>query len=183
VGAEYVGRARASRERIVKARIGDDGPAGSLACPGNHDWLNSHALSYEALALPTRLAIVGDVSSRLRLAEIRVRPSRMTFADWGGGNEPSIAVVLRMVTTAPFADEITTIGDLGLHSLARRIERGRPNDDGAVLADLRALADGYRAAVAKGEDFAIATKTGGKWLGAVTTVRGAPVLAVRTFVD
>jgi hypothetical protein len=40
---------------------------------------------------------------------------------------------MRMVATAAFVDRTKTIGDLGLHSLARRIERARPNDDGAVL--------------------------------------------------
>jgi hypothetical protein len=84
-------------------------------------------LGYKALTLPTRLAIVADVNGgRLRVAEIRVRASRMRFTDWGGRNEQSITILLKMVTTAPFVDQITTIGDLGLHSLAWRIERARP---------------------------------------------------------
>jgi hypothetical protein len=191
VGSEHIGRARVLRQKIAKARIGDDDatlrsitPLRPRAAWSSPDWLNSHALSYRALGLPTRLAIVADVDgARLRVAEVRVRSGRMRFPDWSDRVEPSITIVLRMVTTAPFVDRITTIGDLGLHSLARRIERARPNDDGAVLADLRALADGYRAAVAAGGDFAIATKGGGRWRGSVTAVRGAPVLAVRTYVD
>jgi hypothetical protein len=87
-----------------------------------------------------------------------------------------------MVTTAPFHTEDKTLADVGLHGLARRIERGRPNDDAAVLADLKSLADGWRAALAKGGDFSIPTPSGGKWLGSVTAVKGAPMLAVRTFV-
>jgi hypothetical protein len=181
------------RQKIVKARLGDDDaalrfikplrPRPGWPAPDNPDWLYSHALGYKALALPTRLAIISDINGgRLRVAEIRVRPSRMRFPDWGECNEPSITIVLRMVTTAPFVDQITTIGDLGLHSLARRIERARPNDDGAVLANLRALADGFRATIAQGGDFAIPTKSGGKWIGEVTALKDAPTLAVRTFV-
>jgi len=51
------------------------------------------------------------------------------------------------------------------------------------MADLRALADGYRAAIAKGGDFAIPTKSGGKWIGNVTEVDGRAMMAVRTYVD
>jgi hypothetical protein len=193
VGSEHVGRARTLRQKIAKARIGDDDatlrfitplrPRPGWSSTGNPDWLNGHALAYEPLVLPTRLATVADVKGgRLRMAEIRVRASRMRFPDWSETNEPSITVVLRMVTTGPFLTEEKILADAGLHALGRRLERGRPNDDGAVLADLRALADGYRAAIAKGGDFAIPTRSGGKWLGSVTTVRGVPVPAVRTFV-
>jgi hypothetical protein len=48
---------------------------------------------------------------------------------------------------------------------------------------LKALADRFREAVATGSEFAIETRSGGKWLGAATTVNGAATLAVRTFVD
>jgi hypothetical protein len=134
-------------------------------------------LGYQALALPTRLAVAADIrDARLRVAEIRLTPSRMRFPDWGERNGPSITIALRMVTTAPFVDQITTIGDLGLRSLARRI-------DAAILTDLKALGDGYPAAIAAGSDFPIPTPSGGKWLGAITAVKGAAVLAVRTFVD
>jgi hypothetical protein len=63
-----------------------------------------------------------------------------------------------MVTTAPFVTDDKILADTGLHALARRFERTRPNDDGAVLADLKALIDGYRAAIAKGGSFEIPTK-------------------------
>jgi hypothetical protein len=52
-----------------------------------------------------------------------------------------------------------------------------------VLADLRALADGFRTAIAQGGDFVIPTKSGGKWIGEVTALKGAPTLVVRTFVE
>jgi hypothetical protein len=131
-----------------------------------------------------RLAVVTRIEGRrLKIAELSAVPGAVAFAEWGGERELAIAVVLRIIVTSPFAHRVRILADCGLHSLARRMERGRPNDDGAVLRDLKSLADAYRAAVAKGGDFAIPTKSGGKWLGAVTAVKGEPVLAVRTFVE
>jgi hypothetical protein len=117
------------------------------------------------------------------VAEIRLTPSRMRFPDWGERNEPSITIVLRMVTTSPFHVEDMILADIGLHALSRRIERARPNDDAAVFTDLKALADAWRATVAKGGDFAIPTKSGGKWIGSTTIVNGGAMMVVRTFVD
>ena len=42
-----------------------------------------------------------------------------------------------------FKCTITTLGAASLHCVARRYQRGRTNDDGAVFADLAALADAY----------------------------------------
>ena len=70
---------------------------------------------------------------------------------------------------------------VGLHALARRIERGRPNDDSAVLVDLKALDDGWRATIARAATSRSREKSGGKWIGSVTAVEGVPVPAVRTY--
>jgi hypothetical protein len=50
---------------------------------------------------------------------------------------------------------------------------------------MKALANGYREAIAKGGDFAIPTPSGGRWIGSVTAIarRAEPVLAARTFVN
>jgi hypothetical protein len=120
---------------------------------------------------------------RLKLAELWARPGRTAFPDWAGEPEPSLSVELRLLLTSPsFAEERRLVVDVGLHAVARCFERGRPNDEQAVLRDLKALADRYRAAVAAGGDFEIAVKSGGSWRGEVTRVKGEPVLAVRTFV-
>jgi hypothetical protein len=190
VPAEYVGRARVLRQRIARAAIADEDatfcflkplvPRSGWPSPGNPLWLEAHALAYRALPLPTRLAIIAGVrdDGGLRVGEIRVKASRMAFADRAA--ELAVAVTMRMITTAPFQDSTQLISDVGLHALARRFERARPNDDAAVLRDLKALADGYRSAVANGGDFEVPTKAGGRWIGCITAVR---VLGVRTFLE
>jgi hypothetical protein len=194
VPAEYVGRARALRQKISKASIGDAdktlrfikplAPRPGWPTPSTPDWLDIHALGYQAQKLPTRLAIVADVKNgRLKVGELRLRASRMRFPDWGQGNEPSIAILLKMVTSNPFHAEESILADCGLHALARRIERGRPNDEAAVLRDMKALADGFRSALLKGGEFAVSTPSGGQWLGSMTLVNGKSMMAVRTFVD
>jgi hypothetical protein len=102
----------------------------------------------------------------------------MSFPDWGDGNEPSITVVMKMILTGPFYAEETILADCGLHALARRIERARPNDESAALTDLKALADGFRSALAKGGNFEIRARSGGKWLGSVTAVSNPAVFVL-----
>jgi hypothetical protein len=90
-----------------------------------------------------------------------------------------------MVTTAPFHAEDAMLADCGLHALARRIDRGRPSDEAAVLLDLSALGYGWAATIRAGGEFRLAAPLArGEWLGTVSRVQGCdpPVLAVRTFV-
>jgi hypothetical protein len=54
---------------------------------------------------------------------------------------------------------------------------------GLTETDMKALADGYRAAIAKGGGFEIPAKSGGKWVGSTPLVNGRSTLGVRTFVD
>ena len=128
-----------------------------------------------------RLALIAEAPSpgRLKIAELRAIPCRMTFDAWDGADELAIAVELLtlILDKGRFAKATKIYADVGLHALARRYERGEDRSDDAVLADLRPLAEGHAQAVTNGGDFVIAG-----WRGTITQVQGKPVLAVRTFV-
>lgn len=135
-----------------------------------------------ALGGISRLASFGEVKDgKMKLAEIRCAGGKMRFHDWDDP-EPSISIYSLGVISHPpaFAIERSLIADIGLHALARHFQRAS-RDDGDVLRHLLPLVGGYKGAVAAGGDFRIAAG-GGAWIGEVTTVRGKPVLAVRTFV-
>jgi hypothetical protein len=138
----------------------------------------------ELPALSRLSAASGFQDGKLRLGETRLAPSRMRFPAWGQA-EPELAVAILMtaVFSQPphFAYEQSLIADVGLHALARRIERGEGRDDDSVLADLAVLAHGHATAVAPGGEFQIPAG-GGRWIGSTTVVRDTLVLAVRTFV-
>lgn len=195
VGMEYIGLARVLRAKIAvdygRAELLIRELLRPLQPRRRFTPVPTHALMREVKArwidVPplSRLSVLADFTDgKLRLGETRLAPAMMKFAAWGATEpEPAIAVLAIAVICQPpkkFATERVLLADVGLHALARRFERGNCDDD-AVLCDLAELAHGYRSAVAGGGDFAIEAG-GGRWIGAVTTVKGAPVLAVRTFV-
>lgn len=196
VPAEYIGLGRALREKIRRAQVTEEAeieallwplrPRPAWTPPGAVKWLRDLAERYRALQHACRLrVVVGVENRRLRLADLRVRASRMQFPGWGDdAGEPAISITLRTLVTRPYREEATLLADIGLHGLARRFERGWPNDDRSVLADLRVLAAAFRLVIkADDPEFRILTPSGGAWIGRVTTVGGDKALAVRTFVD
>jgi hypothetical protein len=115
---------------------------------------------------------------QLSLAELRAVPTKMTFPGWDGPPEPAISIISWAAVCDPphFIERRRTLADAGLHAVARRYQRGVGRDDNEVLKDLLPLGTTARAG-----EFAIPAG-GGRWIGSVTLVRDAPVLAVRTFV-
>ena len=90
-------------------------------------------------------------------------------------------MLLRDLTITPKFTEVNRrIAGFGLHSIARRFERGGDRTDAAVLADFSALAAGYAAAVAARGEFEITVPSGGRWIGAFGP--GDAVVIVRTFI-
>lgn len=137
-------------------------------------------------ALPGSGARLGITTSarpgHLRIAELRLLPTRMRFGSWPDDAE-ELAITVASVTLGMQGDAFVCdrhlIADVGLHALGRRYERGTDRVDAAVLADLERLAHTYEAAVMNGGTFNISG-----WRGDVCAVEGTPepVLSVRTFV-
>jgi hypothetical protein len=107
-------------------------------------------------------------AGELRVVEVWAIPARLEHETWAE-DEPALALLLRSITIHPpeFAETNHRIVGAGLHSLARRFQRGASRSDRAVLRDLLALAEGCPAAVAAGGEFAITVPGGGSWIGAV----------------
>jgi hypothetical protein len=202
VGAEFVGRARVLRSRIALAQDAEARaidailrplrPRPGWPTPERPNWLKLLARRYRGeIESPCRIGVASRIEpdGRFVLDELRIRATRIVREGWCDGDEPALSVEMMAVATKPYAIAVSLLADVGLHALARRFERGRPNDDGAVLLDLAPL--GYRwAATVKsagpGGEFQIeAPASGGRWRGAVTLVAGRelPVLLVRTFVE
>jgi len=187
---EYIGVARALRNKIVAAKA--TGAAAKLLAPfrprpgftpfPTHRRMYRLCQSWVDLPDAGRLSFVANLrEGRLRVAELRVVPARIRFEGW---DDDELALSLRSMAAicAPpaFTCAETLIADVGLHALARRFERGNDRNEATVLRDLSPLAHAHRAV---GGKFAIPATSGGSWVGAVTTVAGQPVLAVRTFVS
>jgi hypothetical protein len=144
------------------------------------DYLRDLAAKWRAQHDPGRLALLSQFDDgRLHIAELRISPAKMRFE--AGFEEPALSIGLHLVTMQPprFREARAIIADVGLHALARRYQRAADHADVAVLADLEALARAWRGVAG---EFRVPTPSGGEWIGAATTVRGGPVLAVRTFV-
>lgn len=144
-----------------------------------HDFLRRLVADWRRQPDPGRLALFAEFDGdKLRVAEQRVSTAKMRFADF---EEAALSIGLHLVVMQPphFREERAIIADIGMHALARRYQRVADHSDAAVLADLKALAPKWRDTAG---EFRVPAPSGGEWIGAVTTVRGAPVLAVRTFV-
>lgn len=198
VPAAYIGMGRELRRQAsiayVQARQGGERllkplrPRERFTPMPSHDRLSAIAAAWRSLPAFGRLGLVAAFEDgTLGIAEMRLKPVRMRFNDWDGEDlEPALAVLLRLVRVKPpaYREQEHLLVDIGLHSIARRFQRGERSNE-AVLADIETLAKAHGAAVASGEtEFRIATGNG-FWLGEITKVRGLdlPVLAVRTFVD
>ena len=145
------------------------------------------AAAWRALPATGRLLLTAEFNPKpepkLLIAEVRCVPTRLVLPDWDA-DELALSIWLRSIRIRPpeCRETTTFLAVVGLHALARRFERGERRADAAVLRDLAPVGRGYPAAVAAGVEFAIPAGTG-RWIGAVMQASGAPVLAVRTFLD
>jgi hypothetical protein len=149
-----------------------------------HSLLARLPVIYRA-ALPTagRLRLTASWENRkLQICELRAQGTAITGPDWQE-DEPAVAIVLHALriepaTKPPFYREYhQTLAALGLHSLARRYQRGSKRTDEAVINDLRTLATACPPALANGGEFRIPVADDGVWVGAVAD----RCLLVRTF--
>jgi hypothetical protein len=126
-----------------------------------------------------------EPDGRLVINEMRLVATRISTPEWDGGDEPALSIEMIAIGTHPLTIGRELIADIGLHALARRYERSRPNDDGSVILDLAPLGCRWASTVKQGGEFAIAAaRGGGHWKGVLSRVEGRllPVLMVRTFV-
>ncbi len=193
IPVQYIGQARQLRNRLAVAYSDHEAAAERLIAPFRarpgfapmppHAWLRALAQDWRALPGFGRLRLFAefDREAGLRIAELRVVPSRIKLAGWTE-DEPAVAVELRSVVIRPpdFKDAKLTMATAGLHGLARRYQRDASRDDASVLRDLFALTRGVPRASLAGGEFAIPAAGGGRWIGSASD--GGAVL-VRTFVD
>jgi hypothetical protein len=199
VPIEYVGRARALRDRIAKAQ-GRYGKAieeltrGLRPRPGwppptHPKYLRKLALAVDLTARGSICSLFSEVQTgkqiSISISDLVVTAEDLMLPGWSEP-EPALRVVLHIIECRrrPFSYSYSPVpmGLLGLHALARRFQRGRPNSDDAVLADLRCFVGAFRRAIrTQDEEFRIEIASGGAWLGQLSADGNA--IVARTFVN
>lgn len=212
VGSEFVGLARQLRQRISEAEasydevvekwIGPLRPRPFFVAMPRHKYLKALADNWPKLPSYGRLGLINEFSKgRLHIVEIRCSTTMINnLPDWETeGSEPGLWLAMHSYTIQPpdFRESILPLALIGLHSLARRYQRGT-RDNRKVLIDLVPIAHYYRTMSDKLVEKAVAAQTqrdiarlgdfeipvtDGKWLGSLVLASDQPVLAVRTFVD
>jgi hypothetical protein len=182
VPMEFVGKARTLRSKVLKAYADFEDARDKITAPfrPRPGWtpmprlalLRALPVAWRALPSFCRLRLVAgfdDAERKLQIAELHLAPSSI-YGAWSGDDEPALAILLHTVAIAPpaFRETHTLIAAIGLHALARRVERGADRSDAAVLRDFHPLATAMPAGVKQGGEFAIpCPESGGRWLGAV----------------
>ena len=115
-------------------------------------------------------------------------PSRIQLASWeDGDDEACLTLLLREVLIVP-SERIFRASDVdlcvvGLHAVARRLERGTSREDFDVGMDLHRIGRAYPEICAGVASEFNVPGDGGEWVGKVMMLpSGPPFLLVRTFV-
>ena len=81
------------------------------------------------------------------------------------------------------AGGVISLATVGLHALARRVQRGTTSGLTPIFADLQTLGEAYAKVLQGPNSFRIPVPSGGHWRGVVMrSPDGRPQLTVRTFV-
>jgi hypothetical protein len=191
---EFVGLARQLRRRLAKAQALYEPAADRLLKPfrprpgfqpmPRRTHLARLAKQWRALPRFGRLrCLVNVTDGKLQIAETRLAPSRLTLPWWDQDDEPALSLVLRTVAIVPpqFREHEMVLVEVGLHALARRFERGVP-DDAEIGDDFNSLGRAYPDVVRQGGEFRIPVADG-SWRGVLARAADKqPAMVVRTFV-
>jgi hypothetical protein len=200
VPAEFVGKARALRSRLLAIDLATGPAIDMITKPVVERWRRHPVPRAETLAglariWPLHIPSFGlldraiDLDKRsLRILELRAGANNFHFAGWrDDAKEPGVSLTAICLEIAPhrFRFDMLTIASVSLHCLSRRYQRGMAITDADVFADLRSLAQahGKLDRAQPGEDFTVQVADG-KWVGSCTMITGnGPVLMARTFLD
>jgi len=203
VPAEFAGQARVLRDAIaaedqaageliralgarVKARLrrGNAIPRVDTIVGVADEWQRN---------LPQRGRLLLEVDLNKRRKALTIRELRLTGSvfqplAWASA-ERGLILNLTVLQAQPFLCQLQmyTLAHVGLHALARRLQRGADVSEDAIKRDLRLLGQAHRDLADRpdGSAFAVAVP-GGAWRGDVQLVHDPHVgydraLAVRTF--
>jgi hypothetical protein len=184
VPAEFIGKARALRERIARAAASHEvateriiaplRPRPAWPTPDRPEYLAGVAKRYRACLSPARLCLDARAEGRaLHLHEVVATADDTLLPGWGGP-EPALALLFLLIETPPFRERGGLLAVVGLHALARRFQRGSGGPDG-VLRDLRSLALQYGRCLGVAGDEFEAPCGGGRWIGPDRRGRGQQV--------
>jgi hypothetical protein len=194
VPIEFVGRARALRDKILRAEIGYAAMCDKIIAPlrPRPAWptdrvplpfLKRVGNAFGKLRSPARVMTSVEITKdgRLKIQDLRASGSTLTFPGWEM-HEPSIRLALVMLESPPFEERAIDLAEIGQHAIARRFQRGQPATDSAVIDDWIEIGAYFSDAIrTTASSFEISTRRGGCWRGGLTA--DGNLIAIRTFVE
>jgi hypothetical protein len=142
--------------------------------------------AYRQIPAAGRLALnVARDRQGLRIEEYRAAAGQVRFCGWSDAAAMDADVgIVRVELTAVSWGRCCVSGGIvvsvGLHAVARRMQRGFRTDDETILSELRQIAAMYPTIVESLGDFSV-PGDGGLWVGEVGRNGSAPLLAIRSF--
>lgn len=195
VALEYIWRAKDFRDRLTEAhasyyraseRLIEPFRPRSGAPPRRAPkHLRRLAASWLRLRRFGRLRCIADVNAGvLQICETFLVAGSLSLPGWHeAAAELGVYLILRRIVIAPphYHEQVVPMAAIGLHAVARRFQRGEPND-AAVIADINPLGLSYPDCVRSAGEFRVAVP-GGEWVGTVMLARldQRPILSVRTY--
>jgi hypothetical protein len=196
VPAEFVGLARAFRARIGAEAVGRSildimrplqarRRKSATFRPAD---LQDAERQFRNLPSAGRLTLKIDRDRKgLLIEEIRAASGQFRFCEWADDamdlDVGIVQVSLEAVSWGRIGAFANIIVSVSLHALARRYQRGFDTGDGAILAELKALALRHAEIADSMTDFAV-PGDGGSWAGEVCKKADdlLPTLAIRSFI-
>jgi hypothetical protein len=119
----------------------------------------------------------------LKIIEMRLIPIEVEFQAWKN-DEPALAVMSSWsagVFPNTFTEKKELVAGIGLHSIARLLQRGTERSKASLVAAFIGLMRGAPDAINAGGAFAIPAASG-KWHGEIVTDDSTPYALVRTYI-
>jgi hypothetical protein len=192
VPAEFLDLAHALRRRIAAdeeryleacdAIIRPLRPRPAWPSPTRRSYLKRVAQAYALIDSLCRVRAIARVSPSgiFQIWELRVATSTLTFPAWGAAAEPSLELTFYDVSCPPFVERSVVVGQIGIHALGRRFQRGFDNTENGVLDDLSGFVGAFAKAMRNSaKEFEIAAADG-VWRAMLSG--DGETLAARTYV-
>jgi len=194
VPMQFVGLARDIRRRVDRDALAWGDRADKLLEPFKTEGKATRVALVRAYHAWRKLPAIGRLgpltialdTAGLRIEEIRLYAGQIAIGRQSWSDHEDVVDIRRVrldLTQSHCAGDVVLIATVGLHALARRIERGGSAGLTPILDDLRILAESYdRVLAALPNAFRVPVSSGGHWRGVVMrSPDGRPQLTVRTF--
>jgi hypothetical protein len=190
---EYLGLARDIRRRIDKDALAWGDRADALLEPLKTKERRSRVALVRLFHAWRKLPAAGRLgpltitldTTGLRIEEIRLYAGQIALSRRSWQDHEDVIDIRRVrlgLTSTGYVSDVLLLASVGLHALARRVQRGSLPGLTSILSDLQTLAESYHRILQGPNAFRIEAPSGGAWIGVVMrSPDDRPQLTVRTF--